>query len=717
MRRLLAAITLSLISSGAIATGGTSPAHDQVLIAGQAGDRAEQPDTSPQQLALVIGNSGYSHRPLATPGNDARTMAGLLRASGFSVQLLEDAGAREMRAALEAFGRRLGSGATGLVYYAGHGLSLEDSIVLLPVDAAMTSAAAVRDVAIELDSILARMAASRPDGVNLVILDMCLDNPFAGRNSGSTDGPAHVQLPDRTLLAFSTAAGSVAYDGTGSNGPFVTGLLDSMPESGPDSGLDSGLDSGPGIQEIFTRTSRAVSRQTGSRQIPWMLSTLGSGHDFMLSTPAPLLLAALPAEVAGVTDGGTLTRGISPGDARYELEFWNSIKDSTEASDYEAYLEAYPDGRFAPLARARAERYRKSAAQPAKPVPPVYKVEEMDVDYVAVTDANLRDKPSTDGKRIGEVRAGQRIHVTGRLHDRKWYRVKTKDGKVAYVFANLLKVPAAKPPPKPVAKKPPAKQPVAKKPVTSKPPPPPPALMQHTFEISRDCPACPEMVSLPPGTFTMGNNRGDKSERPAHKVTIGSGFALGKHEVTAEQWSECVKAGACTYKPGVEGAAAGKAVRDISWSDARQYVQWLSSITGKKYRLPTEAEWEYAARAGTTGKYWWGDKGNAGKADCKDCGGTWDRKSPADIDAFPANPFGLHGMNGGVWEWVNDCWNNSHQGAPSNGRSRDAEDCRVRVIRGGSWRNDTSYVTSTSRFKYDADVRYLLNGFRVAREP
>ena len=143
----------------------------------------------------------------------------------------------------------------------------------------------------------------------------------------------------------------------------------------------------------------------------------------------------------------------------------------------------------------------------------------------------------------------------------------------------------------------------------------------------------------------------------------------------------------------------------------------MSSITGKKYRLPTEAEWEYAARAGTTGKYWWGDKGNAGKADCKDCGGTWDRKSPADIDAFPANPFGLHGMNGGVWEWVNDCWNNSHQGAPSNGRSRDAEDCRVRVIRGGSWRNDTSYVTSTSRFKYDADVRYLLNGFRVAREP
>ena len=453
MRRLLAAITLSLISSSAIATGGTSPAHDQVLIAGQAGDRAEQPDTSPQQLALVIGNSGYRHRPLATPGNDARTMAGLLRASGFSVQLLEDAGAREMRAALEAFGRRLGSGATGLVYYAGHGLSLEDSIVLLPVDAAMTSAAAVRDSAIDLDSILARMAASRPDGVNLVILDMCLDNPFAGRNSGSTGVPAHVQLPDRTLLAFSTAAGSVAFDGTGGNGPFVTGLLDSMPDSGPDYG--------PGIQEIFTRTSRAVSRQTGSRQIPWVLSTLEHGHDFMQPTPAPLLLAALPAEAAVVTDSGTLTRGISPGDARYELEFWNSIKDSTEASDYEAYLEAYPDGRFAPLARARAERYRKAAAQPAKPAPPVYKVEEMDVDYVAVTDANLRDKPSTDGKRIGEVRSGQRIHVTGRLLDRKWYRVKTKDGKVAYVFANLLKVPAAKPPPKPVAKKPPAKQPVA----------------------------------------------------------------------------------------------------------------------------------------------------------------------------------------------------------------------------------------------------------------
>lgn len=120
---------------------------------------------------------------------------------------------------------------------------------------------------------------------------------------------------------------------------------------------------------------------------------------------------------------------------------------------------------------------------------------------------------------------------------------------------------------------------------------------------------------------------------------------------------------------------------------------------------------------GTRSTYWWGADLGKGKANCKDCGGDYDRKTPARVDAHPANPFGLHGTAGGVAEWVADCWSPSHAGAPADGAVRDSRNCRQRVVRGGSWRNDHSYATSASRFYYDADVRYIANGFRVVRQP
>jgi formylglycine-generating enzyme required for sulfatase activity len=144
-------------------------------------------------------------------------------------------------------------------------------------------------------------------------------------------------------------------------------------------------------------------------------------------------------------------------------------------------------------------------------------------------------------------------------------------------------------------------------------------------------------------------------------------------------------------------------------------VKWLGAKTGKTYRLPTEAEWEYAARGGTKTRYWWGNKLVKGKANCKDCGGDYDRSAPAKISSLGPNPFGLHETNGGVWEWVLDCWHKNYQGAPKDGSARGQDNCRERVLRGGSWRNDSSYVHSASRFKYDADVRYLTNGFRVVK--
>jgi formylglycine-generating enzyme required for sulfatase activity len=199
-------------------------------------------------------------------------------------------------------------------------------------------------------------------------------------------------------------------------------------------------------------------------------------------------------------------------------------------------------------------------------------------------------------------------------------------------------------------------------------------------------------------------------------VQIPNRFAIGKHEVTIAEWKACVAAKGCSYAPDLKDAPDSAPVHRLSWKDIQEYIGWLKKVTGQPYRLPSEAEWEYAARGGSVHKYWWGDRMAAGMADCKDCGGGWSFKTPASATASKPNPFGLHGMSGGVWEWTDDCWNPGYDGTPRDGSASRDGDCSARVLRGGSWRNDANYAHSASRLRYDFDVRYSTNGFRVARD-
>jgi formylglycine-generating enzyme required for sulfatase activity len=226
----------------------------------------------------------------------------------------------------------------------------------------------------------------------------------------------------------------------------------------------------------------------------------------------------------------------------------------------------------------------------------------------------------------------------------------------------------------------------------------------------RDCQGCPELVSLPGGSFRMGSSE-DPSEAPIHQVKVGQ-FALGRYPVTVGEWEQCVASKACTLV--LEGDNAAPA-RNLSWNDAQQYVAWLSQNTGHDYRLPSEAEWEYAARGGTSSRYWWGEKIAPKMANCKGCGEPYDPRQPASVGSFPANPLGLQDMTGGVAQWVADCWHPNYQGAPVDGSAWSEPGCRENVLRGGSWRNDASYARSASRTYYDSGVRYPAHGFRVAR--
>ncbi|PSO21727.1 SUMF1/EgtB/PvdO family nonheme iron enzyme [Bradyrhizobium sp. MOS003] len=221
----------------------------------------------------------------------------------------------------------------------------------------------------------------------------------------------------------------------------------------------------------------------------------------------------------------------------------------------------------------------------------------------------------------------------------------------------------------------------------------------------------PEMISIRGGSFAMGSND-DPTERPVHQVTIKP-FSIGKYPVTVQEWNECAAAKACGF------TAIGRddsPVSNVSWADAQQYAAWLAQATKKPYRLPSEAEWEYAARGGTQTKYWWGDKLQPGMAGCKDCGDLA-AEQPAKVGSFRPNPFGLHDMGGGIDQWVEDCWHKNYQGAPLDGSAWSGGDCSSHVLRSGSWKNDSRYVRPSNRDGYDTNVRYPTHGFRVVLSP
>ena len=251
-------------------------------------------------------------------------------------------------------------------------------------------------------------------------------------------------------------------------------------------------------------------------------------------------------------------------------------------------------------------------------------------------------------------------------------------------------------------------------------PPDPSGSTQPAGETFQDCPNCPQMVVIPAGTFRMGclSNDDDCAEEefPLHEVSIQS-FALSEREVTFNEWDACVSAGGCNaYRPDDAGWGRGdRPVINVSWEDAQSFVAWLSEVTGQAYLLSTEAEWEYAVRAGTQTNYSWGNDIGKSRANCWGCGSEWDNEMTAPTGSFGANAFGLHDMHGNVWEWVEDCWNWNYSGAPSDGSAWRSGDCSRRVLRGGTWLDGPKSLRSANRYWFFTGRREDHIGFRVAR--
>ena len=405
-----------------------------------------------------------------------------------------------------------------------------------------------------------------------------------------------------------------------------------------------------------------------------------------------------------------------------EREFWASVKDSRRPEELQAYLDIYPEGAYAVLARSRLDRLAgaqddaesapqstaavATAAQddPSTPQPSVATAEAVEASLgleraerrqIQLGLASLDHDP---GPADGLFGRGTRGAIGG------WQSSRGSEAS-GYLNAEAAKLLLA------------AGEEAARERAAMRP--------GKTF---RDCATCPEMVVVPAGAFRMGSPRSeegrDSDEGPQHRVTIPAPFAVGKYEVTFAEWDACVAAGGCNgHRPDDRGWGRGRRpVINVSWEDAKTYVGWLSRETGERYRLLSEAEWEYSARAGTTGPFHFGARISTDQANYD---GNYSygsgrkgvsRRKTMPVGSFPANAFGLHDVHGNLKEWVEDCWHSSYAGAPTNGSAWvTGGDCERRVLRGGSWYDLPRDLRSANRNWGTAGIRYVSFGFRVSR--
>jgi formylglycine-generating enzyme required for sulfatase activity len=225
----------------------------------------------------------------------------------------------------------------------------------------------------------------------------------------------------------------------------------------------------------------------------------------------------------------------------------------------------------------------------------------------------------------------------------------------------------------------------------------------------KDCPECPEMVELPAGSFDMGANGTESNEKPVHQVVFGKPFAICKTEITQAQWRAVMGSNPSSFT----GCGDTCPVEQVSWDDIQSYIQKLNAKTGKQYRLPSEAEWEYACRAGKQQEYCGSDNADSVAWNGFNSGSFF-FNAPHPVATKQANAFGLYDMSGNVWEWVADTYHDSYSGAPSDGSAWEGGSSG-RVLRGGSWGQDAKFGRAAVRSRFATNYRYYSYGFRLAR--
>jgi formylglycine-generating enzyme required for sulfatase activity len=639
-----------------------------------------------RRVALVIGNSAYQSFPaLPNPRNDAEDVAGALKRVGFTVLGGANLTREQMRHSLRQFARAAHDAEAALVFYAGHGLQYRGRNYIVPTDAKLEDEFDLEYETVSVNDIVEEL--NRINGQRILILDACRNMPLArgGRDPVFSSGLA--KLSGRGLIVvYSAQANQFAYDGTGRNSIFTTAFLEGVQAPGLD------------VAEMFQRVSMNVVRATQGRQTP-ELSMYSPGRYY-------------------------LNNGES------EHHAWSRVRASDDLQLLRDFTAKYPTGEFHDQARELIRRLEAGGAQAQgaqallaqnEPAPSASLQLAQSLDAAATARAREEERLAWERLQAEQNRRAQaRIQAEReraaaaeqerqrQAQDEEHKRVQARraeqdrladEARRAKMLEDRAAAQAAQPPL------------VSQGAVERRPElPAPGAESADNSAVIADCPKCPKLVAIPGGKFRMGNN-GDPTERPVREVTV-RGFAAGRFPVTVAEWGDCVLQKGCTFEPGGDSE---EPVRNVSWDDAQAYIAWLSRVSGRSYRLLTEAEWEYAARAGSTTRYWWGDQFRTDMSPCRSCTSPALRKPPR-VGSFPANRFGLHDVTGSISQWTQDCWHKDFRGAPRDASARVNSRCAERVLRGGAWNNDEAGLRITSREFYDASVRYPNHGFRVARD-
>ncbi len=669
-------------------------------------------------ISLVIGIGNYQAAPkLANPVKNARFVGEALRSLAFDVDEIYDPDYRTLAHAIQAFSIKAQQSDVALVFYSGHGVQVERENYLLPTDTKLERERDLLYGAIPLERLMDEV--SQASKLAIIMLDASRNNPFVERMSRSmtiaghgpmASGLARVDnVPRNTVVIMATKADQVAEDGTGEHSPFATALQANLAT--------------PGLElSLFLRSVRDdVLKATDGRQEPYVFGSVGAEPFYFHPRPPsrPPVLGPMTAlevsDTAGLTplaigaprspDGESLTVRVTglPRYGEIQVDGRPTQPGAVFAADGIAGATYKPElGRTGPVGT-----FDILVEGSGGSVPGSMAISVVHPDRPPVGEpAGNRDEPPA----LGAVRA-DRSPVPPQP------TLATPDA-TQQLAAQRLAMQQPVQPPQPEAPKPspPATPGPDATPRTDAPPKPDavsgPDAMPRSGE--RDCPTCPVVVGVPGGSFVMGLGAKDPAALPQHRVTVRS-FVMGQSPVTVADWNACQAGGGCGPAPRMSVAEDATPLHNVSWDDAQQYLAWLSRAAGRPYRLPTEAEWEYAARGKSSTRYPWGEQLGVGLANCADCGGSQDPRAPAPALTYQPNLFGLYGMSGGVAQWVQDCWFPTYAGAPQDGTAREARGCSQRVLRGGSFRSTHDDITPTARNRYDAPVRYYTNGFRVAR--
>ena len=707
-----------------------------------------------KRVALVIGNALYKHAdPLKNPVNDARAIGAALTRLGFTgtkprLNLDYDG----LRQALQAFGVEADGADMAVLYFAGHGVEVDGRNFLIPVDAKLERPKSVDFQTASLDQALNAVDGARQ--LRLIILDACRNSPFRARMLGAGGarsigtGLRSIEPGGNVLVAYAAKHGTVALDGKGGNSPYAEALLSHIEKPGIE------------IGKLFREIRDDVLTRTGNAQEPYTYGSLGR-DDVYLKPPHPVASepekprapeSAAPeppwlrhplllAVVSGIgasfvalaavwmmqqtatecsstdwdrvenrqnlealqkfaADCQQTTYGIF---AKEELEKrdkadWDQVWWAGMADAYRGYIERWDkqrayQGKF--VAQAKAALVAASFTRP----PAADNQTEQ-----ARPDADRRAK--ADDAAFAKVKqSGTKAALTGYLKYHPQGRNVTA-ARAELIRLDFVEVPVG---------------------ATNEIRWVKAGGGKDDDETFKDCEDCARMVVVPGGRFMMGSPDTEKDgngdeEPPQHQVAIATPFAVGKFEVSFAEWDACVTDKGCTYKPEAHWGRGTQPVINVSWDDiTKEYLPWLSKKTGKTYRLLTEAEWEYAARAKTTGPFSFDGKITTDKANYN---GDYSydgspkgeyRAETVPVKSFAPNAWGLYQVHGNVREWVQDCYAGSYkEGAGNGGPAKEPPSC-ARVLRGGSWKSLPSRLRSASR-NWDApDDRNGVVGFRVAR--